>query len=677
MSADKHLLAAIMFSDIVGYTAMMGEKEEEAFRILRKNRHIQKNAIEKYGGTWLKEMGDGILARFDSALNAIRCAQEIQKEIHGEESFKVRIGIHLGDITVEEGDVFGDGVNIASRLQAIADPGGIYVSDSMIRAIRARDEIKYLRIGAVNLKNVSYPLEVYAIQGEGISIPSPLKIKELSPQNTGKRKVNQRWILFVTILLIGLGAWFTKQFIFPAEDSTISSIAVLPLSNLTGDDQQEYFVAGMQDALISELSRIGSLRIISRQSTLRFEGSLLSMKEIARQLDVDAIVEGSVVKSSNHVWIQIQLIKPMPEETSLLAQSYDREMADIMTMHREITRDIANRIEVQLSAGVKSHLLDTGKVNPEAYEAYLKGQFHWNKLTRKDLDLAENYFRLAVEKDPDYALGYMGLSIIGLGRGQMGYAPWMEVAQNSFRYIDKAMELDSTLAEIHFMIAAFNMWGLWNWEKADLEFRKTLDMNPNYALALTYYSQFLCWMNRPEEGLDHMALALKLDPFNTLYKEIYGMNLLFTKKYKEASELLEGILESDPDSRIALTTLRSVYHMQKKFEEALAIWKRTFPNDTEAINALDQGYLEGGYSKALQRLAEMLIDRSKIKFVTPWQIGTIYTRAGMKKEANEWLTMAYNVHDPNTPAIYVDPIFDYLRDEPDFKALIEKMNFPK
>ena len=676
MYEDKHLLAAIMFSDIAGYTAMMGEKEEEAFRILRKNRQIQKKAIETFGGTWLKEMGDGILARFDSALNAIRCAQQIQQEIHGEGSFKVRIGIHLGDITVEEGDVFGDGVNIASRLQTLADPGAIYVSDSVVRAIRARDEIKYLRVGAVNLKNVSYPVEVYAIQGERIDVPTRQKIKELSIIDAGKRKAYRRWSLFIIILLIGLGSWFMRQFIFPSDDSTISSIAVLPLSNLTGDDQQEYFVAGMQDALISELSRIGSLRIISRQSTLRFEGSLLSMKEIARQLDVDAIVEGSVVKSSNHVWIRIQLIKPLPEETSLLAQSYDREMADIMTMHKEITSDIASRIEIQLSAGVRSHLLDTGKVNPEAYEDYLKGQFHWNKLTRKDLDLAENYFRLAVEKDPDYSLGYMGLSIIGLGRGQMGYAPWMEVAQNSSRYIDKAMELDSTLAEIHFVIAAFNMWGLWNWETADLEFRKTLDMNPNYALALTYYSQFLCWINRPEAGLDHMALALKLDPFNTLYKEIYGMNLLFTKKYKEAQELLEGILETDPESPIALSTLRSVYHMQKKFEEAFAIWKRTYTEDQEAIVTLHQGYLEGGYSKALQRLAELLIDRSKIKFVTPWRIGTIYTRAGMKKEALEWLTKAYNVHDPNTPAIYVDPIFDYLRDEPEFKVLIEKMNFP-
>jgi TolB-like protein/tetratricopeptide (TPR) repeat protein len=677
MTEEKHLLAVIMFTDIAGYTAMMGENEDKALQILRKNRDIQKTSISKHGGVWLKEMGDGILARFDSVLNAILCAQEVQKQIYETNEFKVRIGIHLGDITIENEDVFGDGVNIASRLQSIADPGGIYVSESVIRAIRARDEIKYIMVGTVGLKNVSYPVQVYAIQGEGISVLSHQKIKELSSSQSGKANKYRRITFLIAVIIIAISGWLIREFILLPRISSISSLAVLPLANLSGDPEQDYFVVGMQNALISELSKIGSLRIISRQSTIQFEGSILPMKEIARQLNVDAIVEGSVVKSSNHVWIQIQLIKPKPEESNLLAQSYDREMSDVLTMHREITRDIADRIQVKLTAGITSHLLDTGKVNPEAYEAYLKGQFQWDKLTRESLDMAENYFNLAKEKDPDYALAYMGLSIIGLGRAQMGYAPWLQVAQNSFKYIDKAMELDSTLAEVHFMNAAFNMWGLWKWEKAEQEFTKTLDLNPNYALARTYYSQFLCWTKRPEEGLEQMALALKLDPFNTLYKEIYGMNLTFTQKYREAQELLEGILKTSPDSRIALTTLRTVYHMQKKYEEAFSIWKRTYPNDPEAIEALDKGYQEGGYSKALQNLAEMLIERSKTIYVTPWQIGTIYTRAGMKKEAIEWLEKAYNVHDPNMPSIYVDPIFEYLRDEPAFMELVEKMNFPE
>jgi adenylate cyclase len=676
MYEEKHLLAAIMFSDIVGYTALMGEKEEEAFRILRKNRNIQKQSIKKYGGIWLKEMGDGILARFDSALNAVLCAKDIQQQIHQDPSFQVRIGIHLGDITVENEDVFGDGVNIASRLQSIADPGAIFVSESVIRAIRSRDEIKYLPVGAVTLKNVSYPVGIFAIQGEGISLPSQQKIKELSSVHPGKSKKRRRLILFTMILLIGLGGWFIKKYILPSDDTSISSIAVLPLANLTGDEQQEYFVAGMQDALITELSKIGSIRTISRQSTLKFQGSTLSMREIARQLNVEAIVEGSVYKSGNNVRIQIQLIKARPEETHLLAQAYDRELSDILNMHREITQDIASKIQVRLTAGEQAHLEDKKQVVPEAYEAYLKGTFHWNKLTREDLDLAENYFNLAIEKDPDYTLAYVGMASIGVGRAQMGYEPWKEAALKTMRFMDKALEMDSSLSEVYFMNAAFNSWGFWDWETAEQLYRHALKKNPNYAIAHAYYAQHLCVLKRTEEGLRQNVVALELDPFNTLFKEIYGMDLLFAKKYKDARELLEGILENDPKSRIALTTLRSVYHQLGFYDQAFEMWKRTYPNDPEALAALEKGNSAGGYSKALQFLAELLIERSKTTFVTPWQIGTIYARAGMGEETLDWLEKAYDAHDPNMPYINIDPIFDYLRKEPRFQALIKKMNFP-
>ena len=677
MAEIRRQLAAIMFTDIVGYTGLMGRDENAGLAILRLNREIHKSSIRQFEGIWLKEMGDGTVAYFDSALQAVQCACEIQKKLRSHGKWKVRIGIHLGDISIENQDIFGDGVNIAARLESIADPGGIYVSDSVISAIRAHEEIEYSHLGSFTLKNVPYPVKVFAIQGAGLPVPSKERLVHLSGEKDLIRKKRYRLILPAMVLLIALVIWLLRTFLFIGTDVGVSSIAVLPLANLTGDQQQEYFVAGMHDALITELSKIGSLRIISRQSTLRFQESKLSMKDIAGELGVDAIVEGSVFKSGNKVRIQIQLIRARPVESHLLAESYDRELADVMNMHREITQDIAARVQVHLTVGEKAHLQDTEKVNPEAYEAFLKGQFHWNKLTREDLDMAENYFKLALEKDPDYALAYVGLSRVGGGRAQMGYAPWRESAMKSMGYMDKAIELDSTLSEVHFMNAAFNSWGLWNWKKAEQEYLKALKRNPNYAIARAYYSQYLCIMKRTEEGLRQNVLAIELDPFNILYKELYGMDLLFAKKYNQAEDLLEEILKKEPESRIALTTLRSVYHQQKKFEEAIAIWKRTYPGDAEAIEALENGYAEVGYSKALSQLADMLIERSRTSFVTPWQIGTIYTRAGKKKEALEWLEKAYEANDPNMPYINIDPIFDYLREEPAFQNIIEKMNFPQ
>jgi adenylate cyclase len=676
MAEIRRQLAAIMFTDIVGYTSLMGRNENAGLEILRLNRKIHQSNIRQYNGIWVKEMGDGNVAYFDSALQAVQCACEIQKKLRSHGSWKLRIGIHLGEISIEHKDIFGDGVNIAARLESIADPGGIYVSDSVISAIRAHEEIKVGRLGSFLLRNVAYPVEVFAIHGKGLPEPSREKLMYLSGKQDQARKKRRTYIISAIILLMAMGIWLLRFLLYPGVDPAISSIAVLPLANLTGDQEQEYFVAGMQDALITELSKIGSLRIISRQSTLRYRESTLSMGEIAKQLRVDAVVEGSVYKSGNNVSIQIQLIKPQPVETHLLGTSYDRELSDVINLHKEITRDIAGKIHVKLTAGEIPGNQDSEPVNPEAYEAYLKGTFHRDKLTREDLGLAENYFKRAVELDPEYALGYVGLASVGLGRGQMGYLPWLDVAKNSVQYLDKAMRLDSTMAEVHFYIAGFSMWGFWQWEKAEKEFERTININPNYALALVYYSQFLCWMNRPDEGLEHMALALDLDPYNTLYKEIYGMNLLFTKRYQDAQALLEGILEIDPESRISQTTLRSVYHMQKKYEEAFTMWKRTYSNDPQAINALDQGYLEGGYNMALQKLAEMLIDRSRVTYVPSWWIGTIYTRASLKKEALKWLKKAYEAHDQNMPAIYVDPIFDYLREEPEFIDLVEKMNFP-
>jgi TolB-like protein len=516
---------------------------------------------------------------------------------------------------------------------------------------------------------------VFAIQGEGISIPSHQKLKELAtPQ--GKVKMSYRQISMIfTIVFIAIVGWLIREFIAQPEGPQIASLAVLPLSNLTGNPDQEYFVTGMHNALINELSKISSLRIISRQSTLQFQGSTLPMKDIAKQLRVDAIVEGSVLQSWNHVQIQVQLIKVLPKESNILANTYDCELSDVLNIYRDITKDITDKVYVQLTAGEKAKLQEKVKITPEAYEAYLKGMFHWYKLTPKDLDLSENYFKLSQKLDSGFALAYVGLAIIGIGRMQMGYIPWTETFPVSLKNLNKALELDSTLSEAYYTSAFINDQS-WNFFKAEQEYKKALHYNSNDATARAYYGHFLYRMKRPEEGQQEMDYALKLDPLNTLFKAMYGMGLTFNKQYNQAQELLEGIQETSPDSRIGLTTLRTLYHLQKKYEIAFLIWKKTYSNDPEAIEALDKGYQEGGYSKALQRLAEKLIERSKTKFVTPWQIATIYTRAGMKKEALEWLEKAYNAHDPNMPSIYVDPIFDYLRDERGFKSLYDKMNFP-
>jgi TolB-like protein/Tfp pilus assembly protein PilF len=654
-----------MFTDIVGYTSLMGEHEEKALDILRKNRNVQKSILQKYSGILLKEMGDGNLSRFDSALNAVLCAIEIQKYIRRNAQYKLRIGIHLGDISVENEDIFGDGVNITSRLESISDPGAIYVSDAIIKAIRGIEKIRYAEIGPIEFKNVSEPVVVYYILEKGLAKPNRQKIKELT--HTGSEDYHTRW----ASLLHYIKALFVKP-----RDAPIQSLAVLPFSNLMEDQEQDYFVAGMHDAMITELSKIGSFRVISRQSTLKYTGSTLSIKDIAKQLDVDAIVEGSVLKSDDQVRIQVQLIKALPYESHIFANAYDRKISDIINMHKTIAYDIVNNIESPEAAIEKEVKQAHKKVNADAYEAYLKGSFHWNELTKEALDVAEDYFQLAIKKDPEYALAYVGMSSIGVGRAQMGYTSWKDSALIIQTNLDKARHLDPTLAEIHFINAVFNFNSLWKWEKAETEYREALKFNPNYAIAHAYYSHFLCLLKRPEEGLEYIATAMQLDPFNTLYKEIHGMDLFFARDYDQARKILEEILVKTPESRLALSTLRSVFHQQKEYLKALDTWKKIYVSDHEALMVLENGFQTGGYTTALKSLAEMFEIRSKKSFVSPWRIATIYTRSGNKDEAIEWLHKAYLANDPNIPSINVDPIFDYLREESEFINLMERLDFP-
>jgi serine/threonine protein kinase/tetratricopeptide (TPR) repeat protein len=475
--------------------------------------------------------------------------------------------------------------------------------------------------------------------------------------------------LIVTVIAIGL---------FTGRSTAIDAIAVLPLKNLTGDPDQEYFSDGITDALINELAKIGALRVISRQSVMRYKGSEMSLPAIARELNVDAIVEASVLNISGRVQIRAQLIQA-PSEQNLWARSYEREISDILALQSEMAQTIAREIKVNLTPIEETRLSSTKSVNPEAYEAYLKGQFHWYKLTSKDLETALQYFELALQKDPDSALAYSGIANVWIGRMAMGLVPTSEGGPKAKAAAVKALEMDSNQAEVHYSLALV-AWLEWDWVGAWEAFRQAIMLNSNHASARAYYSHFLHVMGRSEEAMEQVEKALNLDPFNPLFQALYAMDLMYARRYDEVIELLLNTLKSSPNDPVALSTLRSAYHQKQMHEEALEIWKKSYAakGDHEAVEALSLGYSENGYSGALSRVAETLIMRSRntSEYVTPWQIGTLYTRAGKIDEALEWLEKAYDEHDSNMPYLRVDPIFDILRDEPRFQDLIRRMKFP-
>jgi len=466
--------------------------------------------------------------------------------------------------------------------------------------------------------------------------------------------------------------------IFTGPSEALDAIAVLPFENLTGNPEQEFFVDAATDELIGQLSQIGALRVISRRSIMKYKGMEKSLPEIAQELNVDAVVEGTVLRIGDSVRIRVQLIEALPEERNLWAQTYDRDMTDVLVMYKEMARAIADKTRVELTAQEETILASTRQVNPEAYEAYNKGMFHAYKLTSQDLELARGYFELALEKDPNFALAYVGIGFVWQAHIQQGLMSHSEAGPKAEAASLKALELDDTLAEVHYFLAANQTWGKWDWESAGKSFERAIELNPNFPDARAYYSWYLFYMERPEEAKAQIERALDLDPFNAAFRSLYAFDLMYARRFDEAIADLRETLRTAPTDQFALSAIRSAYHVKGMFEEAYEAWKTWYDvqDDIEAEQALLQGHEEAGYTGALNCIAELMIERSKTTFVTPWQIATLYTRAGKNEEALEWLERAFEAHDANMPSISVDPIFDDLRDEPRFNELLRQMNLP-
>jgi class 3 adenylate cyclase/TolB-like protein len=674
-------LAAIMFTDIAGYTKMMGLDEEKGLELIRKNREIHKPLIKKYKGKWIKEMGDGMLAQFDSAYNAARCAIEIQQRAKKELNGKLRIGLHTGEVIIENEDIFGDGVNVASRIESIAEPGSIYFSDAFFRALKNRKDIQSKYLGEVSLKNVEEPVKIYCVASKDLAVPSQEKIKQLRKGLKEKKLTFHRFfkqpLFYILIILLLVGLFTIQNLSVVKKSRTVEAIAVLPFANFTGREDEQYFVDMMQDAVISEISKIGDIIVKSRTSTLQFRNSNLTIPEIAKILDVDAIIESSIYKTGDSIYMQVQLIRARPVEDHIWAQDYERDTRYILSLYGDLARQVAEEIEVQLTPEQKRRFMDKEEVNTEAYKAYFKGQYHWYKLSKEGLDSAEYYFKISKELDPNYALAYAGLASVAMVRAQNGLIPYHEAAIEHIGYLNKAQTLDSTLSEIHFLVAGFSAWGIWDFEKAENEFKKALKLNPNHALLRVYYAHLLCYFHNYNEAILQGKYALRLDPYNNLIKGIYGMALNNCRKYEMADSIFNVVLENEPYDAISLSNLKTTYHMQKKYDKAYKLWKDDFRNDPPALTELESGYEIGGYPLALENLADLMVERSKTEFITPWRIATLYTRAGVKDKAIEYLDKAFYVHDQNMPYLASDPIFDFMRDDLKFQVIIKKMNFPE
>ncbi len=393
----------------------------------------------------------------------------------------------------------------------------------------------------------------------------------------------------------------------------IGSVAVLPLENLTGDAEKDYYVDGVTDELIGHISRISGLRrVISRTSMMRFKGSDKPVPEIARELGVDAVVEGTVYRVGADVRLRLQLIDALPEERSLWTETYERPGADVRMMYGEIARTIAGKLRVKLTAEEEARFAKARQVDPEAYALYLQGMSHYYKLTPPDLEAARKYFESALKKDPNYALAHVGMGLVLRAHKQLGLAPPGEGPVMS--YYLKALELESNLAEVHLAIAGSKTWGEWDWAGGEASYRRAIELNPNYAMARVFYSNLLCILDRPEEALEQGRRALELDPINPLFMAIYGLSLCNLGRSDEAIFQARSALRTWPDLPPARSILWDELHRKGELDAALQEAKALYAGMglPQVVEAMSSGYQAGGYSGAMRAAAEALAEGYKI-----------------------------------------------------------------
>ena len=460
-----------------------------------------------------------------------------------------------------------------------------------------------------------------------------------------------------------------------AASGPITSIAVLPLANLMGDAEQDYFVDGMTEAVITELSKIGALKVISRTSVMRYKNTDKSLPEIASELGVDAVVEGSVLRSGDRVRITAQLIHAATDE-HLWADNFDRSLGDILALHSEVARAIVSEVAATLTPAEESRLATTRRVMPAAHDAFLKGRYHVAKFTPEEVQTGVDYFEKAIALDPDYALPYAWLAHAYVLLGQpLNAMSSHEAMPRARKAALKALELDETLAEAHLNLGYVLEWHVWDWAGAEREFRRALELNPGLALARAGYGSHLMVTGRFKEAVEEMRRAVELDPLYPHLRTLLAEALWSAGRFDEAIEECRRALELDPKFVRAYRVMSVVYWTKGKPTEAIRIDLTHLRRPEEAAELRRAYETEGldGYLRAeIKRLKN---EEGEFRWAV--QLATSYALLGETDQAMRWLEQAHQERRSQVASLKMNRLFDPLRDDPRFQDLLRRMNFPE
>jgi len=632
-------LAAIMFTDIVGYTALTQSNEAQAMEMLERHNRLLRPFFPKFHGREVKAIGDSFLVEFESVLDALKCATEIQSYLHdynvsSKEKWKIklRIGIHLGDVIHRGGDVFGDAVNIASRIEPIAGPEGICVSQQVYDQVQNKSDLPLVSLGEKALKNVNRPVRVYSVE-------MPWEQRTI-PKEEGPTLPRDR-------------------------------IAILPFRNMSPDPNDEYFAEGMTEETISTVSGISGLSVISRTSVMGYKGTTKKVEEIGRELRVGSVLEGSFRKAGNKIRVTTQLID-VATDNHLWAQNYDRELDDIFAVQSDVAKQVADALRVRILSSELERIKKRPTGNTDAYALYLKGRYLWNKRVPEEIKKAVDCFDLAIKQDPDFALAYVGLADCYVIMVDWGSLSSKEAAPKAKSLLATALRIDEKLAEAHASLAVF-LDEEWEWSAAEVEYKHAIELSPNYATAHLWYSNMLDTTGRIEESLGEITMALDLDPVSAMVNTNLGRILQRAGRLDEAMEQYRKTLALEPNFVPAHMRLGEAYVTLSKFDEGIAEFRRaeelaefTWPKCFIAYTLA----LAGSHEEAKQLLAE-LEDPSKGLRAPSAFIAAVHFAIGDQERAYTIMKKCVTEHSYGTTVVLTFPFFCKMQVEPRFRELWE------
>lgn len=654
-------LTAILFTDIEGYTAIMEQSEQKAMIIKDRHREILQKEHELFNGRIIQYYGDGTLSTFQSVVEAAQCALSMQQKFRQLPQVPVRMGLHIGDVVFDEGFVFGDGVNVASRIESLGVAGSVLMSDKANDELLNHPELKTVSVGIYQLKNVKRPVEVFALTHEELIIPTrdslKGKTKDKIPEPEAHKKSDT------------------------GKSIPLKSIAVLPFENMSNDPDQEFFSDGMAEEIINSLTHLKDLSVAGRTSSFQFKDKNIDLHEIGEKLSVHTVLVGSVRKQGNRIRITTQLIN-INNGYQLWSEKYDREMDDVFAIQDDIALSITKKLKLTLLKKDRDLMTKSHTQNTEAYELYLKGNFY---LARRGASVITSIqcFQKAIAIDPGFALAHAGYADANLLIASYGLLPPRQTMAQAKLSAERALELDPSLCEPYCSLGYYYTCFEWNWPEARKNFLRSIEINPRYAEGHYRYgwNYLACVEGKFEEAEKHGKIAITLEPLSSICYANHALILHCAGKFKEALAACKKGIELDVNSYLCHATAGTTQIALQQYDEAISSFEFALNlsnRNSFTVNGFIWTYCISGRSDAARILMNELKERSKSEYVANALTALSAAYLNDLDEAFGYLEKAYNDRDPILVMLkYEQWVPAILRADPRFQIFLDRIGFPK